>query len=208
MFTSIRKRDWAIVAISLAVFVFALTQPAFRTIPPYEFPGEVVDPVTGDAFGSFLLGWTLIPVAIIMMFLPNPTVGILTIAALLLVRYTRPVLAIAVGCVAVVLATRSTTLGTASWLGNPVLFASWCAYLLRRRRLSFLLAVIAAGLMLEFLTIKDMPFGLKEAEIPIQEYDIGYWAWIASAVVMAVAALPTVLMHRFRNQHGKEPSVS
>ena len=204
MFTSIRKRDWAIVAISLAVFVFALTQPAFRTIPPYDH----VDPVTSNGFELLRFGWLPVLLAVIEMFFPNPTVGILTIAALLLARYTRPVLAIAVGCVAVVLATRTTTLGSASWLGNPVLFASWYAYLVRRRRLSFLLAVIAAGFMLEFLTIKDAPFGLKEAELPIQEHDVSYWAWIASAVVMAVAALPAVLMHRFRNQHGKEPSIS
>ena len=210
MFAAIRaRRDWAIVAASLAVFIYALTQPAFRTLPPYSIgiKGVVVDPVTGYAFENLLIGWLLVPFAFLQMFWPNPTVGLLIIATLLLARYTWPILAIVVGCVAVLISTHDTTLGLASWLGNPVLFVSWYAYVAKKKKLSFILALIAAVLMLGFMTIKSVPYGLKEANIPIQEYDIGYWAWIASAAVMAVATLPIVITHRFGKHHDQEPSV-
>jgi hypothetical protein len=41
--------------------------------------------------------------------------------------------------------------------------------------------------MLGFLSLCEVPFGLKTASVPITAYGIGYWLWATSAAVVVAS---------------------
>ena len=193
------RREALIILVSAVTFIFALTQVAYITLPPYAAGDEVVAPVVGYALENFLTGWLLVPFAIFHMFAPDPLAGAMVVSAVSLMIFGRRFLALIVGGSALLLLTWNATLCLASWLANPLLFASWYVLYRGRWRQSFYLSLIAIGLMLEFLTAPGVPYGLNQANVPIQAYGVGYWAWIASSLIVIFTVSPALcrsLLHK------------
>src|SRR5262249_6314970 len=79
-------------------------------------------------------------------------------------------------------------LGIAGWLANPAIGLSWFYYLRGSIHASLISAGIALVLMLSFLRVEGVPFGLKQDVVPILSHGEGYWLWVASAAIMVVVA--------------------
>src|SRR5262249_18452604 len=92
------------------------------------------------------------------------------------------------GSIGLVLMWKYHTLGLASWLANPLLAAAWVCYAIDRSRTAALLSGAALTLILCFLSIDQVPFGPKGADVPVIDYGAGYWLWLASAAIILVGS--------------------
>jgi hypothetical protein len=178
------SRRVLIVVLSIAVYAICLTQTAYVTSGAYF----AADSLENSAISQLLWGWMAVPVALFLFFYPNPLVVVsVAVTSLLAWKHWYTSAAVA-GCITVVLMWKCYSLGLASWLANPLLWTIWIFYLLDRIRIVVFLAGIVLLLMVGFLSIDQVPFGLKGDSVPITAYGAGYWLWIASAVIMLVAA--------------------
>jgi len=93
--------------------------------------------------------------------------------------------------------------GTVAWLANPLLFASWVFLAMSKFRAAFYLALGAFLIAMSFLLNSEVISSTKPDYSKIVGYGIGYWLWIASALILAVGA--GVLTIRSRSDARIEP---
>jgi hypothetical protein len=141
--------------------------------------GELVD---NSAFDLFKYGWIAIPFAVLWLY---PFVVSSLLAAVALAGLGRKLAAIIVALL-VFGTLMPGSLGLAAWLANPVIAIAWLFYLANHRRTSLILATIALVLTLSFLFVGEVPFGLKNGDVPIVSHGAGFWLWVASPAVLAV----------------------
>lgn len=76
-----------------------------------------------------------------------------------------------------------------TWLANPALFCAWF-YLRKKPETALTASSIASLLALSFLLCTNMINDESgDTYSPIIGYRIGYWLWLASALVMLVGSL-------------------
>jgi hypothetical protein len=183
------------VALSVTVYVACLTQTAFVSPGAYFDHGiEIpIDAMENSAIYQLLYGWIAVPFALLMFYL-NPLAAVPVAAAALFAWMRLRGFAAVAAFIAVALMWKGQILGFASWLANPLLAAAWIFCLRNRLCPATVFSAIALVLMISFLAIDEVPFGLKSAGVPIARYGIGYWLWIASAALMLAVAGDGFLM--------------
>lgn len=77
--------------------------------------------------------------------------------------------------------------GIFAWYANPVLFLSYLFFYIKRFNWSILLGFLALLLMASFFLSKTMIVSDGGTRAPIIAYGLGFWLWMASAVVAIVA---------------------
>ena len=83
--------------------------------------------------------------------------------------------------------------GISAWLANPLLLFGWFACHLGRYDVSAVLSLVALGFMLSFLRIETIPLDEAINYAKITSYGLGYWLWLASAVVLFAASIVGLL---------------
>jgi hypothetical protein len=78
--------------------------------------------------------------------------------------------------------------GTFAWLANPLLFGSWVLLAMSKYRVAFYLSLGALLFAVSFLLHSEVISSTKPSYSKIVGYGIGYWLWIASALILAVGA--------------------
>jgi len=76
--------------------------------------------------------------------------------------------------------------GMLAWLANPLLFVSWVLLAASRFRAAFYVALGALLFAMSFLLYSEVISSTKTDYSRIVGYGIGYWLWIASALILAV----------------------
>lgn len=76
----------------------------------------------------------------------------------------------------------------ATWIANPLVFASWFALFLRFRRLSLALAGVACAVALSFLLFDEVQSSEGGRLRPITGTALGYWLWVVSMALAGLAA--------------------
>jgi len=79
--------------------------------------------------------------------------------------------------------------GGAAWLANPVLFLAWFMFYSGRYWRAALLALIAAALILSFLSVKMVIASEATTYAKVIGYGPGYWLWLASALVLLIGSI-------------------
>ncbi|MBD0831591.1 hypothetical protein [Aestuariibaculum sediminum] len=75
------------------------------------------------------------------------------------------------------------------WLANPLLFLSWYLFKKQKTNWSFLLSVISFILMLSFLLVDEIIHKGGSIVSRVLSYQIGYWLWVLSSLIMLTANL-------------------
>ena len=78
--------------------------------------------------------------------------------------------------------------GTLAWLANPLLFVSWVFLAMSKFRLAFYVALGAFLFAMSFLLNSEVISSTRPDYSKIVGYGIGYWLWIASALIVTVGA--------------------
>jgi hypothetical protein len=185
---------YIVVAASCTSYGVCLTKDAYIT-PGIMYEG-VTELVHNPAlehvvFGWIAVGWTAAvfiavgtPLLIVYMILKAVAEKLNAVDQYMRfqLRVIRALFALIV--VTTLLITRALAIG--SWLANPMIALSWVFLLSGRSRWAFWSALGALVLILSFLTLGEVPAGLKLADVPIVSYGLGYWLWMASAAVMVL----------------------
>jgi hypothetical protein len=79
--------------------------------------------------------------------------------------------------------------GVWAWLANPMVMLSWALLKLRRSMSALVCAIAACVLALTFLRVRFITVSEAPTTAPIATLESGYWIWIASMCVAALAAL-------------------
>jgi hypothetical protein len=95
-------------------------------------------------------------------------------------------------------------IGYFEWIANPLIFYSWiCA---RRKHIleAMLTSIASAVLILSFLhrQTMDWPGMATDTHPDIQGYALGYWLWLASALVMVLASGVEFVLAMRKNKIG------
>lgn len=179
---------YIVVAASCTSYGVCLTQDAYVT-PGITFAG-VTELVHNPAleqlvFGWIAVGWTVAVVAAVVTLLSIAYLLIKAVAPSLILRHHwHAITALSSVLVTILLITRA--LAMASWLANPMIALSWGFLLGGQSRWALWSALSALVLVVSFLTLGEVPGGLKMETVPILIYGLGYWLWMASAAVMAL----------------------
>ena len=80
------------------------------------------------------------------------------------------------------------SLANATWLANPILFASWIVIWQREKRLSVVLSSVALMFAAAFLLMGTVVTNEGGVPSPITGFKIGYWLWLGSMVAAWAAA--------------------
>ncbi len=84
-----------------------------------------------------------------------------------------------------------------TWAANPFLVFSWLMQFTKQERLSAILGLIAALIAASFLLFSKVISSEAPTYSNIVGYDLGYWLWLTSCVLMA---LPCVMyLNRWQN---------
>jgi hypothetical protein len=86
--------------------------------------------------------------------------------------------------------------GHVSWLANPLFLFALLAYSRKSFGRAFLFAALASILMLSFLLYKSILADEGGGRTQIIGHPIGYWAWVASALVLMVSAAVALIVTR------------
>jgi hypothetical protein len=89
-----------------------------------------------------------------------------------------------------------------TWLANPLLLVSWVLLAISKYRAAFNVSLGALLLAMSFLLHSEMVTGGSDST-RIVGYGMGYWLWIASALVLVVGA--GVLAFRSNTDARQEP---
>ena len=186
----------AFVLVSAVVFGVCLTQTAF--VSPgayfdhgYELP---LDSMENSAWSQLCFGWLGLPAAVVSLFMPYAFPIVPIVVAVVLFAKEWDIAAAMAALVAVGSMWINHTLALAAWLANPLLAAAWLLLLLNKRRGALFCAAMALGLMVGFLSLDKVPFGLKTAWVPITAYGVGYWLWVTSAgIVVSGVSIERIL---------------
>lgn len=73
-----------------------------------------------------------------------------------------------------------------SWLANVLILISWG---LNQKRISLYLSLCALTLGLSFLAFDEILMGTNDKYGKITQYDLGYYLWILSFLIMAIGNL-------------------
>ncbi len=193
-----------IVLLSVSAFAFCLTQLAYIEFTGVRFNG-VDETADNTSMSLFFLGlrvfpWVLgagIVLAIPLWLVPYVVHGFIEWKLGRSVPVRRWVLTLLIFVVAALWI--SGLLALLSWFANPLLLATWFLFLFSSRSVTFGVAVLTAILMISYLNVAPLPIGWKDAPIHIKSFSVGYWAWLASAVVMIAASFPyKATMHLYR----------
>lgn len=72
-----------------------------------------------------------------------------------------------------------------TWLANPLLLGSWI-FFRKNPKTSFILSIIAFGLMLSFLLVDEIISNEAGTKSKVVFYGLGYWLWIFSSFIMLI----------------------
>jgi len=78
--------------------------------------------------------------------------------------------------------------GTIGWFANPLLFAAWVLYALRRYRTALGLGVAALFCALSFLNVDSVLTSEAPSFAKVTGIGPGYWLWVASMAAMTAGA--------------------
>ena len=93
--------------------------------------------------------------------------------------------------------------GMFAWLANPLLFASWFLLATSRHRAAFFVSLGALLFAMSFLLHSEVISSAAPTYSRIIGYGMGYWLWIASALILVVGA--GVLTFRPKSDARTEP---
>jgi hypothetical protein len=159
------------------------------------FEGKV-EMVANPAWLLLLFGWVGLAVAFPALFVPNPLVFVLAVLAgvIAALGWGRAA-AVAAACTVDLMMLRG-SLGYAAWAANPLFLLAWALYLSSERHKfrALIVAIVALGFALGALSIPLVPFGLKDADVPIAAFGRGYWLWLATGAIMVVGTGTDVLL--------------
>ena len=178
-----------VVVTSAGPFVACLSQVAFF----YGLTDGVPGSYSQGTLDLLLYGWMAFPFALLLLFI-NP----LTWAAGVLYEWQHRKAALVVGLSAVGLMWFYGALGVVAWFANPAICFSWFYYLSWTVQKSFVSAAVAFVLVLSFLRIDRVPFGVNGDLVAILSHGTGYWLWVASAAIMVLATGSHSLATAFR----------
>jgi hypothetical protein len=185
-----------IVLLSVALFVFSLTQTGFVT-PGWWKEGTIIEQPSWALLTS---GWLALPVflvagipAVILFF----SIVLIVLAILKRSRGDIKILSMIAVSMIVWMAVVAwfdpsllQAVGWGAWLANPGMVLAWVFFLLDRSDRTFNVSLVSFVLMSSFLFVQEGPFGPKLETNSIIELGSGYWIWMMSAVVMVAASFP------------------
>jgi hypothetical protein len=92
-----------------------------------------------------------------------------------------------------------------SWLANPFMILAWFSYWKLKPGRALTCSAIAFLFMVRFLFEKRVLSDENGRTSAITGYGLGYWLWIASAVVLMAAAGMALIQHRRRPPTAPRP---
>ena len=84
-----------------------------------------------------------------------------------------------------------------AWIANPILFISWFT-LKKNLKTSMFSSVFATLISLSFLLFDSIIDNEGGGRHQIKSYELGYWAWVASSIVMLLGTF--ILMLRYNTR--------
>jgi hypothetical protein len=83
--------------------------------------------------------------------------------------------------------------GVFTWLANPALMLAWFFFFIKKSELSMAMSIVSIGIMVAFLFKKFIISSEAPTYSQIVGYGVGFWLWIASAAMQAIASASVVV---------------
>jgi hypothetical protein len=83
----------------------------------------------------------------------------------------------------------SLNIGGLSWLANPLLVGAWLCFFLWPRRRGLLIWWAVAALAVALTSFLYNALGSAQQGIRIEDFALGFYLWLASALLQTVAAM-------------------
>jgi hypothetical protein len=180
-----------VVLASAGAFFSCLTQVAFFYGLTDGAPGSRSE----SALELLLSGWITLPFAFFFLLI-NPLTW--ATGVLYYEKWKKAALATGFAAVSLICFYDRGAGGITTWLANPAIGFSWVYYCRGGVGKSLISAAVALILMLNFLRVDRVPFGVKLDNVAILSYGTGYWLWVASAAIMVLATGSHLLVTSFR----------
>ncbi len=85
-----------------------------------------------------------------------------------------------------------------AWLANPILLIAWFT-LKKKLKTSMFLSIFSTLISLSFLLAGSIVDNEGGGSHQIRSYELGYWAWVTSNIVMLIGTFILMLRHNTRN---------
>ena len=87
-----------------------------------------------------------------------------------------------------------------TWIANPLLAMSWLFFALRSYVTASVVSLLASALAFSFLFCHGVATDEGGADHPIVSYQIGYWLWLLSCLIMFAGSFYSLLISKEKQE--------